>query len=299
MSFRSRLRPLKRVSARIIECSWCVGFGAAARLVRRRATRWTSPGKQRVLVIAPHPDDEALGCVGTILLHAQAGDQVCVAIATDGRRSAVIADAQSMALQRRREAEDAARLMQLTRLEWLGFPEGDWSTEALRDSLTSLITEISPDIIYAPSRIDFHPEHWRVANALALALATKPLSEASVRIYQVQVPLTPLISNLVVDVSALATKSAAVLHAYTSQAGSLQCAFRQRHYSARLRGVGRQAEEFWELPASGYVYLHRSPPAEWPSAFRGLRQFPATDPLAFFIGNRERRRLRSLAAAYP
>ena len=56
-------------------------------LLRRRRQPWQPVGGQRVLVVAPHPDDEALGCGGTIMRHIASGDSVAVLIVTDGRRS--------------------------------------------------------------------------------------------------------------------------------------------------------------------------------------------------------------------
>jgi LmbE family N-acetylglucosaminyl deacetylase len=294
MSFRSALRPLKLATAHAVERLWGVGFSARARMVRPDAARWTSSGGQKILIVAPHPDDEAIGCVGTMLLHVASGDRVCVAIATDGRRSGAIADPILMSLQRRREAGDAAQLMRLERMEWMGFPEGEWAITALRDSLKDLIDEVMPDIVYAPSRIDFHPEHFKVAHALALALAELPIRsghDLTVRIYPVQVPLTSLMSNLVADISALIPQCEAVLRAYVSQAGSVQCAYRQRRYSARRHRLAAQAEEFWELSVSEYVALHRSSPRHWPRPFRGLRSFAFTDPLAYLVGSRQRRLL--------
>jgi LmbE family N-acetylglucosaminyl deacetylase len=292
MSFRSLLRPLKIATAHALERLWSVGFSARALLVRPDVVRWTSTGGHKILIVAPHPDDEAIGCVGTMLLHIASGDRVCVAIATDGRRSGAIADPIQMSLQRRREAGDAAQLMRVERMEWMGFPEGEWNIAALRDSLKNLIDEVAPDIVYAPSRIDFHPEHFKVAHALALALAEMPSRgghDRTVRIYPVQVPLTSLMSNLVADISALIPQCEAVLRAYVSQAGSVQCASRQRRYSARRHRLAAQAEEFWELSASQYVVLHRTSPRDWPRAFRGLRSFAFTDPLAYLVGGRQRR----------
>jgi LmbE family N-acetylglucosaminyl deacetylase len=294
MSFRSALRPAKRALARAAERLWGAGFSACAHLVRADTARWTSAGGQKILIVAPHPDDEAIGCVGTLLLHIASGDHVCVAIATDGRQSTAIADPIQMSVQRRREAGDAAQLMRVERMEWMGFPEGDWNISALRDSLKTLIGEVKPDIVYAPSRIDFHPEHFKVAHALALALAELPTLTPHyprVRIYQVQVPLTSLMSNLVADISALIPQCDAVLCAYVSQAASMQCAYRQRRYSARRHRLAEQAEEFWELSAGQYVDLHRTSPRDWPRAFRGLRNFAFTDPLAYLVGARQRRLL--------
>jgi len=236
-----------------------------------------------------------MGCVGTILLHIQSTDCVCVAIATDGRRSRVILDPAEMAIRRQLEATDAAGLMRIDRLEWIGLREGEWTTKSLKDKLIALIDEIKPDIIYAPSRIDFHPEHLKVAHALALALDEVDAAQRCnlrVRIYQVQVPLTLIITNLVADVSAVVPECEAILDTYASQAGSMQCTNRLRRYCAQVNGIVEHAEEFWEMSASKYCALHRTLPLNWPKAFRGLRYFPLTDPLAFLVGRKERRKMR-------
>jgi hypothetical protein len=59
-----------------------------------------------------------------------------------------------------------------------------------------------------------------------------------------------------------------------------------------MNGIVEQAEAFWEMAASKYCTLHRTLPLSWPNAFRGLRYFPLTDPLAFFVGRKERRKMR-------
>jgi N-acetylglucosamine malate deacetylase 1 len=290
----SRLRPLKRAGAHALECCWRLAIRAIAAVARPSADRWSSHGGQSVLIVAPHPDDEAIGCVGTTLLHVDSGDRVCVAIATDGRRSRVIDDPEAMSQQRRREAADAAQLMQIERLEWIGLAEGNWSMSALTHRLIHLIDELLPAIIYAPSRIDFHPEHFKVAHALALALADleqRGQRAFRVRIYQVQVPLTAFNSNLVADVSALASRCEAILRAYVSQSGSMERAWRLRRYSASWHGIASQAEEFLELSVPQYIALHRAPPAAWPAVFRGMRNSPMSDPLAYLAGTHERRRI--------
>jgi LmbE family N-acetylglucosaminyl deacetylase len=297
MSFRSRLRPAKRITARVLEGLWSVVFWVAGSVARHRCNRWSSSGGEVILVVAPHPDDEAIGCVGTLLLHRDAGDSVCVAVATDGRRSRVIADPAAMSAQRRREATEAARLMGIDQLEWIGLPEGEWNVASLREALISLLAKTDPDIIYAPSRIDFHPEHWNVAHALALALAdprTLRMRDRRLRVYQVQVPLTPSVSNVVADISAFSSRCEQVLRAYRSQSGTMPGTFRQRRYSARLHGITGRAEVFWEISVGRYVALHGSSPAHWPMAFRGVRGFPLTDPLAYLVGLRERRKIKAV-----
>jgi LmbE family N-acetylglucosaminyl deacetylase len=295
MSFRSKLRPLKQAAAPAAEAfaHACIAVGHFA-TPRNRAT-WSSPGGERVLVVAPHPDDEAIGCAGTLLRHAQANDRVRIAVATDGRRSRTIRDPGEMARRRREEAVDAASLLRVEQLEWIGLPECEWQTAELAAPLRALLTAFEPTVVYAPSRIDFHPEHFAVAHALALALDDCGVAPR-LRVYQVQVPLTPIVTNLVVDIAAFAAECDAALRVYATQAGSLACAYRQRRYSASLYRSAGPVEEFWEMSAQCYVELHHEAPGLWPRCFRGMRNFPLTDPLAFRVGRAERRRLVAAAA---
>lgn len=294
MSFRARLRPVKRALGVPIEWGWRTAIRVAAFSRRGAPLAASEFGGQRVLVVAPHPDDEAIGCVGAVLLHAAAGSRVRIAIATDGRGSRTLTDPDAMARQRRAEAIAAAQLMRIERLECLDLPEGNWQPGELTSRLSHLIEEFAPELIYAPSRIDFHPEHLAVAHALARALVASNCA-AIMRIYQVQVPLTSVLSNLVVDVSAQFADCAAVLRSYATQAGSVACAFRQRRYSAARHGFEFAAEEFWQMSAARYVSLHAAPPSDWPRPFRGLRNFPLTDPLAYWVGRDARRRMSSAA----
>jgi LmbE family N-acetylglucosaminyl deacetylase len=299
MSFRTRLRPVKRACARPLEFFWRACFTLAGKLRQPRARAWASDGGLRVLIVAPHADDEAIGCSGTALRHVIAGDRVTVAIATDGRQSMVIPQAELMAQRRRAEATEAARLMRATELRWLGLREGEWCIPQLHEVLVELLATLRPDIVYAPSRVDFHPEHHRVAHSLALALESTAAAHRpkAVRVYQVQVPLTTILANVVSDLDAVLDASEDVLRAYASQAGSVECAYRRRRYSARLHRLHDAVEEFWEMPTTRYVELHREAPSRWRDSYRGLRNFPLTDPLAWLVGGTHRRALRRASSA--
>src|SRR5262245_45666039 len=210
----------------IVERWWALWFGLAGRMARPNVRRWSSPGGRRVLALAPHPDDEAIGCGGTLIQHKRAGDQVWIAYATDGRRSRAMGLApDEMARRRRQEAMASAAALGADRMEWIGLPEGEWAVEQLVAALRALLDQLAPDIVYAPSRVDFHPEHYRVAHALALLLADAAEPPA-VRVYQVQVPLTAVLTNLVTDLREVAAECQALIMAYTTQKGSLMRTFR-------------------------------------------------------------------------
>ena len=87
MSFRQRAKAVRCWASSLVEFPWCAGFLAAGRLTSSRAVPWSPKGTDRVVVIAPHPDDEAIACSGTMLRHIEGGDEVNIVIATDGRLS--------------------------------------------------------------------------------------------------------------------------------------------------------------------------------------------------------------------
>jgi LmbE family N-acetylglucosaminyl deacetylase len=276
-----------------VESVWTAGLKLAGTRSHPAAVRWSSPGGQRVLVVAPHPDDEASGCGGTLMLHVARGDEVCIAYITDGRRSRALGlSPDEMAQRRRHEAAAAAAALGVQRYEWLGLREGEWTLDQLVPRLRTLLSTTAPHIVYAPSRVDFHPEHLKIAHALAQALDD---SQPRIRIYPMQVPLTALLANVVADVSGVAPGIIAALKAHETQLASTLRTLRMRRYAAAIHGCSGQAEEFRELSAPEYRRLHEAPPEQWRTRFRSLRQHPWTDPLAYLTGRRQRARLRSLA----
>ena len=72
---------------------------------------------QSILVVAPHPDDESIGCGGTICLHHRQGDRVQAVFLTSGERG--IADVSPKTAREIREAEAraAGELLFVDRLE--------------------------------------------------------------------------------------------------------------------------------------------------------------------------------------
>jgi len=162
---------------------WSIAFALAGLLHRPRVQWWSPLNHGRVCVIAPHPDDECAGCGGTIVRHQRAGDHVTILQVTDGRGArARRSEPEANAQTRAREAHAAAAALGAC-LEQLALPEYEWSEAELCAELQRRLARINPDVVYAPSCIDFHPEHLRVARALAsvaicLPAAAMIISEA-------------------------------------------------------------------------------------------------------------------------
>ena len=128
------------------------------------------------LVLAPHPDDETLGCGATIMRKLAAGTSVQIVIATDGRywppKAKLSADA--LAEIREEEAHRAGAILGLPRenISFLRFEDGRLAEHRrlLRDRLVDIFDKMNPKEIFAPSIIDTHPDH-RVLAQLGRELA--------------------------------------------------------------------------------------------------------------------------------
>ncbi|HLL52387.1 MAG TPA: PIG-L family deacetylase, partial [Myxococcaceae bacterium] len=84
--------------------------------------------RRGAMVFAPHPDDETLGCGGTILRKRRAGAEVRIAFLTDGAAShAHLVPREALRALREREALEAAGALgvEASRVCWLGFPDGE------------------------------------------------------------------------------------------------------------------------------------------------------------------------------
>lgn len=275
---------------------WKIVARGVGRFGAWKVRTWHSPGGQRVLVVATHPDDE-IACAGTLILHLRAGDTVDVAYVTDGRASRAFGlDPEEMARRRREESRAAGRCLELTSSEWLALPEGAWDDRVLVEKLRDVLQRGAPHVVYAPSRVDFHPEHIRVAGVLARALSPNPAvpSGVTIRVYEMHVPLTPVLVNLVTPVGAALALTRAAMGCYVTQIGSIERTFRMRHYGASLFRRQEPVESFWEMDADTYRAVHGQLAPSADTAFRGLRARPFVDPLAYLRGLRARRDLRKL-----
>ena len=292
----NRRSQVRRAVDAVFTGLWGVGHWMWGRMLPA-ARRWSSPGGQCVLVVAPHPDDEVAGCGGAIIHHVRAGDQVTVMHVTDGRLSRSMGlGPEAMARRRQEETQRSLKALGVTRWQWLGLPEDEWTDQGFMAALEKLVAEVRPQVIYLPSRVDFHPDHYRVARAASHIMARVDGEHAVVRIYQVQVPLTRVLVNLVAPVGAAAPDLLRACGQHVSQEGSLRSPLRMKAYAARAHGLTRMAEEFWEMSGATYAALHAPEvPQALLDTFRGLRPLAVTDPLAFLRGRQERRRLLQVA----
>ena len=77
---------------------------------------------RKVLVVAAHSDDEALGCAGTIAKHVANGDEVYLLFMTDGVGSRLVSD--ESVLRRKSASDKAAEILGVTFKQNFDFPDG-------------------------------------------------------------------------------------------------------------------------------------------------------------------------------
>ncbi len=131
-----------------------------------------------VVVLAPHADDESLGCGGLLALLADAGQAAHVVVVTDGSRSHPGSKAfpppRVAALREREAAEAVATLGHAGRVHFLrhadcGLPALDTAAfEAAADRLAALVAGVGADTLVVPWRRDPHCDHeatWQIARA--------------------------------------------------------------------------------------------------------------------------------------
>jgi LmbE family N-acetylglucosaminyl deacetylase len=130
--------------------------------------------QRRILAIAAHPDDEVLGCGGTLALHVDAGDRVAALIACEGESLRYGVGAVNQA----DDIHQAAKVLGIQEVRTLRFADQKLDTLSLVDIITPLekaIGEIRPDIVYCQYGGDINRDHYMLFQAALVA--TRPLAE--------------------------------------------------------------------------------------------------------------------------
>ncbi|MDN3513525.1 MAG: PIG-L family deacetylase [Candidatus Brocadia sp.] len=128
---------------------------------------------EKILIAAPHPDDETLGCGGTILKYKALGNQVYWLILTnisqqDKYRKKVINSRQN-------EIAAAARAYNFDEFFKLDFPATRLDTLPKRqiiEQVTDVIGKIKPEVVYIPNRSDVHSDHRVTFDVMVSATKT-------------------------------------------------------------------------------------------------------------------------------
>lgn len=185
-----------------------------------------------VIVIAPHPDDETLGCGGTLCLHTARGDRVVPVFLTSGEWGLKHLPRKRAVQIREHEAKNAAEILKLKKPVFLRFP--DWFLNENVDGAAAVLAPIlkreRPQLIYLPHPGEWHPDHRAALQIVRLALKAGKLPEPALLSYEVWTPLSEF--GPVEDISAVMPRKLRALRAHRSQ-------LEEFDYAAAVRGLNQ------------------------------------------------------------
>lgn len=206
---------------------------------------------KNILVISPHPDDEAIGCGGTICGHIAEGDSVEVIFLTSGEKGGHGRTKEETIKVREQEIKDAAAILKLSHTECWREPDGNFKATANNISrLVEKITAAKTQIIYVTHEQEEHPDHVAATLLVKHAIDQLPANilAPTVWMYEVWTPIQKM--DHIVDISAyVETKRKAIL-AYKSQCDVLA-------FDEAILGLNRYRGEMHSWPGGNYAEVFK------------------------------------------
>lgn len=230
---------------------------------------------EKLLVLAPHPDDEIIGCGGLIAQHVAEGRSVRTVIVTDGSAAGGGDPAEDRS-RRESESIEGLRILGASAPRFLGIPDRQIESRSadLRNAIRAEILTFRPDLIVVPSPVEIHPDHTATARALSDLIQGAPellgeLALCRVAFCEISQPFRP---NVLVDITDVAERKYEALRAHSSQT-------ELRDYESYARGLNqyramtlpsecRFAEGYWVTPVTT---LHTTGWAELARTVSGSR----------------------------
>ncbi len=266
------MKRLLKTALSLVNLKKAISFGSIFAATKNDLYLIKSPKTnfEKVLILAPHPDDDVFGMGGTIKKMTTAGTEVTVAYFCDGAggvpegrpKSEEIGISgrrdENLIPLRKEEAQKSAKILGINETIFWGYPDGKLAsgTSSVR-ALQDLIKRFKPDIIFLPSFLDNHGDH-RVVNAILINAATGVISsDFPIWSYEIW---TPIFINRLVDISLyIKTKTEAILchetQLKTRRYDKAIIAFNQ--YRSEINDIQGYGEGFFVASFKIYKELYR------------------------------------------
>lgn len=200
----------------------------------------------QVLVISPHPDDEAIGCGGTLLQHVEHGDHVSVIFLTSGEKGGHGRGEAETARLREEEAAQAAAILGVEALEFWHLADGGIVvTEEVVARVREKTNGDKVQLVYVPHAAEMHADHQAAAKLVRAALMGIPKERRpEVRMYEIWTPLQEM--DEIIDISLYMEAKLATVRAYTSQCSVLR-------FDDAISGLNRYRGEMHSWPGGDFA----------------------------------------------
>lgn len=140
----------------------------------------------KILIIAPHPDDEVLGCGGTMRKHTENGNEVFLCIVT---KPYTPDWTEAYIENKKKEIKASNDILGIKKTFFLDLPTVKLDTvpqKQLNDAVSSCVQEVNPEVVYIPFFGDINKDHQLVSQASIVAVRPKPgLTIRKVFLYEV------------------------------------------------------------------------------------------------------------------
>jgi LmbE family N-acetylglucosaminyl deacetylase len=181
-----------------------------------------------VLAIAVHPDDETLGCGGTLLKHRTEGSAVHWLLLTAAHEPEFPAE---QIRQQQRQVDEVKAALPFSSLHWLRLPSTRLDQRPLQELVTGIrkvVETVRPAIVYVPNHTDVHSDHRVAAAAVHAVLKSFYLRSLGVRrVLACEVmsetdaapplPGAVFVPNVTVDISATLERKLALMALFRSE----------------------------------------------------------------------------------
>lgn len=173
--------------------------------------------EKKIIILAPHMDDEVIGCGGVILKLVSQNKDVYVVFMTDGTKGTTGNKSNSFLLQtRHEEAMKVKEIFGLKDIYFLNLEDrGEWNVNETLSRLSDIFSDVEPDAVFVTPSNDLHEDH-RKTNALLKKFIESGGYKKSVYIYEVWTPINP---NRVVNITKFIEKKIKAINSYESQLG--------------------------------------------------------------------------------
>lgn len=155
--------------------------------------------ERRVLILSPHPDDDIIGCGGTIHKYHQKGTEITSVYMTDGRKGNPGYNEKELVSIRREEARKASTIIGIDNLIFLDNRDSELSpTSKVIEKLAKIIKDLKPEAVFLPFLLDNHPDHIATNHIFVQSIKDYDDSIACFG-YEIWTPLSAL--NCIVDIT--------------------------------------------------------------------------------------------------
>jgi LmbE family N-acetylglucosaminyl deacetylase len=217
-----------------------------------------APFGKSMLILAPHQDDEAIGCGGALVLQLRTGNAAAIVLLQDGAdgHEELGMSRQALTELRNEESRRAAAVVGADPPVFLGHARLAESVPQASEEVRGIITERKTDAVFVPFVFDAHPDH-RSANYI-LSEALKSI-DWNVRVFGYEV-WGLCIPNVLVVIDEAIEEKMRMLACFTWANSAIDYAHSTKGlnmYHSRMLGAGecRYAERFFELPRKEYIEL--------------------------------------------